>query len=313
MDVDPVLPRITTPGRGDVGPDHMQTEEDSTIPSSVPVSSAQSSANIPSVKGDLHNYHHVFYIPTITMRILKYVDPEDLPKISQALPAVFDVLEKCFDWSNILVNMTYQDTEDYLQMAKLKHKFKKLSLEGDCRCLLADIRKFLNCNTATLESVLLLNCVNLEILSVQFNRCLKSPQFLATMLHLTFLDMSNCWNMVCEETVTALLMCSSLKGIDVSGCTQFSSRDIINIACHLPHLSQFRAEFTSSVSFNDVCAVIQDHPDMSGLAVDPEPGSAEEWADIIESFVDVISFGKNILFNTHYTWPDYVTFDKLQY
>ena len=119
MDVDPVLPRITTPGRGDVGPDHMQTEEDSTIPSSVPVSSAQSSANIPSVKGDLHNYHHVFYIPTITMRILKYVDPEDLPKISQALPAVFDVLEKCFDWSNILVNMTYQDTEDYLQMAKL--------------------------------------------------------------------------------------------------------------------------------------------------------------------------------------------------
>lgn len=233
MDVDPVLPRITTPGRGDVGPDHMQTEEDSTMPSSVPVSSAQSSANIPSVKGDLHNYHHVFYIPTITMRILKYVDPEDLPKISQALPAVFDVLEKCFDWSNILVNMTYQDTEDYLQMAKLKHKFKKLSLEGDCRCLLADIRKFLNCNTATLESVLLLNCVNLEILSVQFNRCLKSPQFLTTMPHLTFLDMSNCWNMVCEETVTALLICSSLKGIDVSGCTQFSSRDIINIACHI--------------------------------------------------------------------------------
>ncbi|XP_044179813.1 uncharacterized protein LOC122961250 [Acropora millepora] len=83
VDVDPVLPRITTPGRGDVGPDHMQTEEDSTIPSSVPVSSAQSSANIPSVKGDFHNYHHVFYIPTITMRILKYVDPEDLPKISQ--------------------------------------------------------------------------------------------------------------------------------------------------------------------------------------------------------------------------------------
>ena len=76
------------------------------------------------------------------MRILKYVDPEDLPKISQALPAVFDVLEKFFDWSNILVNMTYQDTEDYLQMAKLKHKFKALSLEGDCRCLLADIRKF---------------------------------------------------------------------------------------------------------------------------------------------------------------------------
>ena len=59
MDVDPVLPRITTPGRGDVGPDHMQTEEDSTIPSSVPVSSAQSSANIPSVKGDLHNYDAV--------------------------------------------------------------------------------------------------------------------------------------------------------------------------------------------------------------------------------------------------------------
>ena len=83
VDVDPVLPRITTPGRGDVGPDHMQTEEDSTIPSSVPVSSAQSSANIPSVKGDLHSYHHVFYIPTITMRILKYVDPEDLPKILQ--------------------------------------------------------------------------------------------------------------------------------------------------------------------------------------------------------------------------------------
>ena len=131
VDVDPVLPRITTPGRGDVGPDHMQTEEDSTIPSSVPVSSAQSSANIPSVKGDLHNYHHVFYIPTITMRILKYVDPEDLPKISQALPAVFDVLEKCFDWSNILVNMTYQDTEDYLQMAKLKHKLKKLIF---CTC-----------------------------------------------------------------------------------------------------------------------------------------------------------------------------------
>lgn len=154
MDVDPVLPRITTPERGDVDPDHIQTEEDSAIPSSVPVSSVQSSANIPSVKGDLHNYHHIFYIPTITMRILKYVDPEDLPKISQALPAVFYVLEKCFDWSNILVNMTYQDTEDYLQMAKLKHKFKKLSLEGDCRCLLADIRKFLNCNTATLESVL---------------------------------------------------------------------------------------------------------------------------------------------------------------
>ena len=173
MDVDPVLPRITTPGRGDVGPDHMQTEEDSTIPSSVPVSSAQSSANIPSVKDDLHDYHHVFYIPTITMRILKYVDPEDLPKILQALPAVFDVLEKCFDWSNIPVNMTYQDTEDYLQMAKLKHKIKKLSLEGDCRCLLADIRKFLNCNTATLESVLLLNCVNLEILSVQFKQMLK--------------------------------------------------------------------------------------------------------------------------------------------
>jgi len=82
VDVDPVLPRMTTPGRGDVGPDHMQTEEDSTNPSSVPVSSAQSSANIPSVKGDLHSYHHVFYIPTITMRILKYVDPEDLPKIS---------------------------------------------------------------------------------------------------------------------------------------------------------------------------------------------------------------------------------------
>ena len=80
VDVDPVLPGITTPGRGDVGPDHMQTEEDSTIPSSVPVSSAQSSANITSVKGDLHNYHHEFYIPTITMRILKYVDPEDLPK-----------------------------------------------------------------------------------------------------------------------------------------------------------------------------------------------------------------------------------------
>lgn len=198
MDVDPVLPRITTPERGDVDPDHIQTGEDSAIPSSVPVSSVQSSANIPSVKGDLHNYHHihVFYVPTITMRILKYVDPEDLPKISQALPAVFYVLEKCFDWSNILVNMTYQDTEDYLQMAKLKHKFKKLSLEGDCRCLLADIRKFLNCNTATLESVLLLNCVNLEILSVQFNRCLKSPQFLTTMPHLTFLDMSNCWNMV---------------------------------------------------------------------------------------------------------------------
>ena len=35
--------------------------------------------------------------------------------------------------------------------------------------------------------------------------------------------------------MTALLICSSLKGIDVSGCTQFSSRDIINIACHLPH------------------------------------------------------------------------------
>ena len=59
MDVDPVLPRITTPGRGDVGPDHMQTEEDSTIQASVPVSSAHSYANIPSVKGDLHNYHHV--------------------------------------------------------------------------------------------------------------------------------------------------------------------------------------------------------------------------------------------------------------
>ena len=114
-----------------------------------------------------------------------------------------------------------------------------------------------------------------------------------------------CWNMVCEETLTALVICSSLKGIDVSGCTQFSSRDIINIACHLPQLSQFRAEFMS--------AVIQDHPDMSGLAVDPEPGSAEEWVDITESFVDIISFAKNILFNTHYTWPDYVTFDKLQY
>ena len=113
--------------------------------------------------------------------------------------------------------------------------------------------------------------------------------------------------------MTALVICSSLKGIDVSGCTQFSTRDIINIACHLPHLSQFQAEFMSSVSFNDVCAMIQDHLDMSGLAVDPEPGSAEEWADITESFVDVISFGKNILFNMHYTWPDYVTFDKLRY
>ena len=92
MDVDPVLSRMTTPGRGDVGPDHIQTEEDSTIQPSVPVSSA----NIPSVKGDLHNYHHVFYIPTITTRILKHVDPEDLPKISQALPAVFDVLKKRF-------------------------------------------------------------------------------------------------------------------------------------------------------------------------------------------------------------------------
>jgi len=45
MDVDPVLPRITTPERGDVDPDHIQTEEDSAIPSSVPVSSVQSSAN----------------------------------------------------------------------------------------------------------------------------------------------------------------------------------------------------------------------------------------------------------------------------
>lgn len=43
--------------------------------------------------------------------------------------------------------------------------------------LLADIRKFLNCNTATLESVLLLNCVNLEmeILSVQFKMFKVAP------------------------------------------------------------------------------------------------------------------------------------------
>lgn len=101
MDVDPVLPRITTPERGDVDPDHIQTEEDSAIPSSVPVSSVQSSANIPSVKGDLHNYHHIFYIPTITMRILKYVDPEDWPKISQPLPAVFMYLK------SVLIGQTF--------------------------------------------------------------------------------------------------------------------------------------------------------------------------------------------------------------
>lgn len=49
---------------------------------------------------------------------------------------------------------------------------------------------------------------------------------------------------------------------------------------------------------------------MSGLVVDLEFGFVEEWVDIIESFVDVISFGKNIFFNTYYIWLDYVIFDK---
>lgn len=49
---------------------------------------------------------------------------------------------------------------------------------------------------------------------------------------------------------------------------------------------------------------------MSGLVVDLEFGFVEEWVDIIELFVDVISFGKNIFFNMYYIWLDYVIFDK---
>lgn len=198
-------------------------------------------------------------------------------------------------------------------MVKLKYKFKKFSLEGDCCCLLVDIRKFFNCNIVILELVFLLNCVNLEILFVQFNRCLKFFQFFIIMLYFIFLDMFNCWNMVCEEIVIVLFICFSFKGIDVLGCIQFFSRDIINIVCYLLYLFQFWVEFMFFVSFNDVCVVIQDYLDMSGLVVDLEFGFVEEWVDIIELFVDVISFGKNIFFNMYYIWLDYVIFDKFQY